>query len=156
MGCVQTVGPNEALVVSGGFSGSTKKQAIVGGWVCNPCGCLTDIERISLEVMTLFPKCEDVETAEGVALNVSGVAQCKIIRTDELLMVACEQFASKSVNEVKESISQTLDGHLRSILGTLTVEQINKDREQFAALVREVAGNFYSQSDFLGEPQLLL
>lgn len=33
------------------------------------------LHRITLEIMTLQPKCEDVETAEGVAITVTGVAQ---------------------------------------------------------------------------------
>ncbi|XP_051534762.1 flotillin-2-like isoform X4 [Myxocyprinus asiaticus] len=57
----------------------------------------------------------------------------------DLLAVACEQFLGKSVMEIKGVVLQTLEGHLRSILGTLTVEQIYQDRDQFAQLVREVA-----------------
>ncbi|KAM4648606.1 flotillin-2 isoform 5-T7 [Amazona ochrocephala] len=57
----------------------------------------------------------------------------------ELLAVACEQFLGKNVQDVKNVVLQTLEGHLRSILGTLTVEQIYQDRDQFAKLVREVA-----------------
>ncbi|XP_010859699.1 PREDICTED: flotillin-2 isoform X4 [Bison bison bison] len=89
--------------------------------------------------MTLQPRCEDVETAEGVALTVTGVAQVKIMTEKELLAVACEQFLGKSVQDIKNVVLQTLEGHLRSILGTLTVEQIYQDRDQFAKLVREVA-----------------
>lgn len=89
--------------------------------------------------MTLQPRCEDVETAEGVALTVTGVAQVKIMTERELLAVACEQFLGKNVHEIKNVVLQTLEGHLRSILGTLTVEQIYQDRDQFAKLVREVA-----------------
>ncbi|XP_051534760.1 flotillin-2-like isoform X2 [Myxocyprinus asiaticus] len=89
--------------------------------------------------MTLQPKCEDVETAEGVAITVTGVAQVKVMTDHDLLAVACEQFLGKSVMEIKGVVLQTLEGHLRSILGTLTVEQIYQDRDQFAQLVREVA-----------------
>uniref|UniRef100_A0A8C1S6W7 Flotillin n=1 Tax=Cyprinus carpio TaxID=7962 RepID=A0A8C1S6W7_CYPCA len=95
--------------------------------------------RITLEIMTLQPKCEDVETAEGVALTVTGVAQVKVMNDKELLGYACEQFLGKTVVEIRSVILQTLEGHLRSILGTLTVEQIYQDRDQFAKLVREVA-----------------
>ncbi|EOB08421.1 Flotillin-2, partial [Anas platyrhynchos] len=103
------------------------------------CKYFTFFGRISLEIMTLQPRCEDVETAEGVALTVTGVAQVKIMTEKELLAVACEQFLGKNVQDVKNVVLQTLEGHLRSILGTLTVEQIYQDRDQFAKLVREVA-----------------
>uniref|UniRef100_A0A8D0KSJ2 Flotillin n=1 Tax=Strix occidentalis caurina TaxID=311401 RepID=A0A8D0KSJ2_STROC len=168
MGNCHTVGPNEALVVSGGCCGSDVKQYVYGGWAW-AWWCITDTQRLSLEVMTILcrcenietsegvplyvtgvaqisleimtlqPRCEDVETAEGVALTVTGVAQVKIMTEKELLAVACEQFLGKNVQDVKNVVLQTLEGHLRSILGTLTVEQIYQDRDQFAKLVREVA-----------------
>ncbi|XP_054392544.1 flotillin-2 isoform X1 [Pongo pygmaeus] len=65
--------------------------------------------------------------------------QVKIMTEKELLAVACEQFLGKNVQDIKNVVLQTLEGHLRSILGTLTVEQIYQDRDQFAKLVREVA-----------------
>ncbi|XP_055798176.1 flotillin-2a-like isoform X5 [Salvelinus fontinalis] len=167
MGNCHTVGPNEALVVSGGCCGSDEKTYVVGGWSW-AWWLISDIQRITLEIMTLQPKCEDVETAEGVAITVTGVAQfpslssgldyneptvtdaegaltmnfsnkVKVMVDNELLGYACEQFLGKSVMEIKSVILQTLEGHLRSILGTLTVEQIYQDRDRFAALVREVA-----------------
>jgi len=138
MGNIHTVGPNEALIVSGGCCGSTKRITIVGGWAW-AWWFVTDVQRLSLEVMTLNPMCEGVETAQGVPLTVTGVAQCKIMKADELLCTASEQFLGKSVKEIKSTILQTLEGHLRAILGTLTVEEVYRDRDQFASLVREVA-----------------
>lgn len=76
--------------------------------------------------MTLNPKCEKVETAKGVAITVTGVAQVKIIKEHELLTTACEQFLGKGVGEIQGILIQTLEGHLRAILGTLTVEEIYK------------------------------
>merc|ERR1712165_237900 len=73
--------------------------------------------------MTLNPMCDNVETKQGVPLTVTGVAQVKIMKEDE----------------ITETILQTLEGHLRAILGTLTVEEVYKDRDQFASLVREIA-----------------
>uniref|UniRef100_A0A671PXR4 Flotillin n=1 Tax=Sinocyclocheilus anshuiensis TaxID=1608454 RepID=A0A671PXR4_9TELE len=138
MGCCLTVGPNEALVVSGACCGSDAKTYVVGGWAW-AWWLISDTQRITLEIMTLQPKCEDVETAEGVAITVTGVAQVKVMTDKDLLAVACEQFLGKSVMEIKAVVLQTLEGHLRSILGTLTVEQIYQDRDEFARLVREVA-----------------
>ncbi|XP_074030299.1 flotillin-2 isoform X1 [Leptinotarsa decemlineata] len=121
-----------------GCCGSTKKVTIVGGWSW-AWWFVTDVQRLSLEVMTLNPQCESVETSQGVPLSVTGVAQCKIMKADELLQTASEQFLGKTVKEIKMTILQTLEGHLRAILGTLTVEEVYRDRDQFAALVREVA-----------------
>ncbi|KAJ8985237.1 hypothetical protein NQ317_018266 [Molorchus minor] len=122
----------------GGCCGSTKRVTVVGGWSW-AWWLVTDVQRLSLEVMTLNPQCEGVETSQGVPLSVTGVAQCKIMKADELLQTASEQFLGKTVKEIKTTILQTLEGHLRAILGTLTVEEVYRDRDQFAALVREVA-----------------
>ncbi|NXH51065.1 FLOT2 protein, partial [Dicaeum eximium] len=101
---------------AGGCCGSDEKQYVYGGWAW-AWWCITDTQRISLEIMTLQPRCEDVETAEGVAITVTGVAQVKIMTEKELLAVACEQFLGKNVQDVKNVVLQTLEGHLRSILG---------------------------------------
>merc|ERR1719499_489631 len=89
--------------------------------------------------MTLNPVCDNVETKQGVPLTVTGVAQVKIMKNPELLGVAAEQFLGKKEDEITDTILQTLEGHLRAILGTLTVEEVYKDRDQFANLVREIA-----------------
>nr|CAI5848978.1 unnamed protein product [Callosobruchus analis] len=109
-------------MIRGGCCGSTKRVTIVGGWAW-AWWLVTDVQRLSLEVMTLTPQCDSVETAQGVPLTVNGVAQCKIMKAHELLHTASEQFLGKSVKEIKTTILQTLEGHLRAIL----------------ALVREVA-----------------
>lgn len=138
MGNIHTVGPNEGLVISGGCCGAESKKTIIGGWGWAWC-LVTDVQTISLEVMTLNPVCENVETSEGVPLTVTGVAQCKIMVEPELLSTACEQFLGKSVEHIESVVLQTMEGHLRAILGTLSVEAIYQDRDQFAQLVREVA-----------------
>lgn len=138
MGNCHTVGPNEALVVSGGCCGADTKKTVIGGWAW-AWALVSDVQSISLEVMTLNPRCDHVETAQGVAVTVTGVAQVKVMTEPGLLKTACEQFLGKSRREIENVILQTLEGHLRAILGTLTVEEIYKDRDSFAALVREVA-----------------
>merc|ERR1719234_322849 len=89
--------------------------------------------------MTLNPLCDNVETKQGVPLTVTGVAQVKIMKDPQLLEIAAEQFLGKKEDEITDTILQTLEGHLRAILGTLTVEEVYKDRDQFANLVREIA-----------------
>lgn len=138
MGNIYTVGPNEALIVSGGCCGASEKLMVVGGW-CWAWWLVTDVQRLPLEVMTLTPRCEHVETAQGVPLTVTGVAQCKVMTEKEFLATAAEQFLGKEVEHIKCVILQTLEGHLRSIVGTLSVEEVYRDRDQFASLVREVA-----------------
>merc|ERR1740123_2602103 len=89
--------------------------------------------------MTLNPVCDNVETKQGVPLTVTGVAQVKIMKEEKFLEIAAEQFLGKKEDEITETILQTLEGHLRAILGTLTVEEVYKDRDMFANLVRDIA-----------------
>jgi hypothetical protein len=70
--------------------------------------------------MTLNPVCESVETAQGVPLTVTGVAQVKIMKNADLLQTASEQFLGKKEHEIKSTVLQTLEGHLRAILGKKT------------------------------------
>jgi len=100
---------------------------------------VTDVQKMSLEVMTLNPVCDNVETKQGVPLTVTGVAQVKIMKEEKFLEIAAEQFLGKKEDEITETILQTLEGHLRAILGTLTVEEVYKDRDMFANLVRDIA-----------------
>merc|ERR1712029_414140 len=138
-GNIHTTGPNRALIVSGGCCGGQEaKEIVVGSWAW-AWWCVTDVQYLQLNVLTLQPRCLDVETAQGVPLSVTGVAQCKILRNPDLLKLAAEQFLGKDEREVKNTILQTLEGHLRAILGTMTVEEIYKDRERFAEQVYEVA-----------------
>ena len=72
--------------------------------------------------MTLNPVCECVETAQGVPLTVTGVAQVKIMKNADLLQTASEQFLGKKEHEIKSTVLQTLEGHLRAILGETNFE----------------------------------
>lgn len=136
MGNIQTVGPNEALIVSGGFCRPSRKQIIVGGW-CWTTWMLTNIQRISLQVMTLNPKCEHVQSCHGVPVTVTGVVHCKIMSTPEFLPLAAEQFLGKSVDHIKSVILHTVEGHMRAVIGTQNVEDICKKRQELASMIRE-------------------
>ena len=72
-------------------------------------------------------------------VHVDGVAQIKIRGDDISIATAAEQVLSKTSDEIRNVALQTLEGHLRAILGTLTVEEIYKDRDAFAAKVQDVA-----------------
>jgi flotillin len=111
---------------------------VVGGWAW-VWWFVTDVQKLKLEVMTLNPKCESIETSQGVPLTVTTVAQCKITTERDYLAVAAEQFLGKDSAHIRGVILTTLEGHLRAVLGTLTVEEVYSNRDQFASLVREVA-----------------
>ena len=57
------------------------------------------------------------------------------MKNPELLHTASEQFLGKKEHEIKSTVLQTLEGHLRAILGTLTVEEVYKNVDQFALCI---------------------
>ena len=146
MGNVNTAGPNEAVIVSGGCGSATKSYK-VGGWAWN-WWIISEVNRLNLNVLTLKPKCAGVETSKGVPLTVTAVAQVKVMynalakdkkAADQMLERACENFLGKTNSEIELLLQETLEGHLRCILGQLTVEEVYKDRDEFAEQVRETA-----------------
>ncbi|XP_014272621.1 flotillin-2 [Halyomorpha halys] len=138
MGNVTAVGPNEALIVTGGWRYPRKKIIARGGFVWT-WYVGNKVKKMSLALMTLTPICEQAETSEGVPLMVSGIAHCKISSQLDLLKLAAEQFLDRSTKQIADAIELTLEGHLRAILSCLTVEEVYKDRVKFSNAVREIA-----------------
>jgi len=132
----QKAGPNEAIVVYG-FG----RQRIVVGGAVFVWPVINEVKRLSLEIMTLDVTTPEVPTDLGVPVTVDGVAQVKIGENDEMVRTAAGQFLSKTIQDVRNVALQTLEGHLRAILGTMTVEAIYKQRDEFAQRVQEVATN---------------
>jgi flotillin len=95
--------------------------------------------RLSLEVMTLDVTTPEVYTSQGVPVIVDGVAQIKIKKDEASLHSAAERFLGKPPDEIARIALETVQGHLRAILGTLSVEDIYKNRDQFAQKVQEIS-----------------
>ena len=127
-------GPNEVLVVSGGNS----VRLIRGGGDFVP-PFIRRIDRLSLEIMTINVQTPEVYTVADVPIIVDGIAQVKVDNTDDAIRTAAEQFLGKSVMEIQNVALETLEGHLRAVLGNLSVEEIYKEREKFASRVQEYA-----------------
>jgi flotillin len=145
---VKKVGPNEVLVISGRrhqrinpFTGEaeTVRYRIVAGGRAFIMPVIERVDDLSLELMTIEVSTADVYTLQGVPVTVDGVAQIKIGSDDVSIATAAERFLSKSEAEIEHVAHETLAGHLRAILGTLSVEQIYKDRDAFAQQVAEVS-----------------
>jgi len=131
----RTVGPNQAIIRSGG--GDQPKIVVGGRTFVMPF--LQRAQILSLEVMTLTVNTARVYTKAGVALSVDGVAQVKVARGEEAIRTAAQQFLGKTPQLIADIALQTLEGHQRAMLGTMTVEDIYQDRDAFATQVREVA-----------------
>ena len=141
------VGPNEVLIISGRDhryadpDGTVRKRGfrIVKGGGTFVYPVVEKIDVLSLELMTIDVQTPEVYTSKGVPVKVDGVAQVKVKGDDISIATAAEQFLGKSTDEIRNVATQTLEGHLRAILGTMTVEDIYQNRDAFAAKVQEVA-----------------
>jgi len=140
-------GPNQVLVISGRKRKMTEPDGTVrevgfrivkgGGRFVWPV--LEKVDILSLELLTIDVQTPEVYTSKGVPVKVDGVAQIKVKGDDISIATAAEQFLSKGVDDIKNIAMQTLEGHLRAILGTMTVEEIYQNRDAFASKVQEVA-----------------
>lgn len=140
-------GPNQAMVISG------KRRRIV-----EPDGTVRDtgfrivkgggtfvwpvfekVDVLPLEMLTIDVQIPEVYTSKDVPVRADVVAQIKVKGDDVSIATAAEQFLGKPVAEMKRIATQTIEGRLRAILGTMTVEEIYQNRDAFAARVQEVA-----------------
>ncbi len=141
------VGPNEVLVISGrkrhmtdpdGTARDVGYRIVKGGGVF-VWPVFEKVDILKLELMTIDVQTPEVYTSKGVPVKVDGVAQIKVKGDDISIATAAEQFLSKGTEDIKNIAMQTLEGHLRAILGTMTVEEIYQNRDAFASKVQEVA-----------------
>jgi flotillin len=136
------VGPDEALIVSGRKKKLSNGQIvgfrIVRGGATFVWPVFEISKTISLRIMPLDVN-SSAYTSQGVQVTVDGIAQVKIDSTQEAIATAAEQFLSLKEDEIRRIGTQTLEGHLRSIVGNLTVEEINQNRDAFAQKVQELA-----------------
>ncbi len=141
------VGPNMVMVISGRKYRIKNPDGTVdevgfrirrgGGAFILPL--IEKVDLLSLEIITLDITTPEVYTKPGVPIIVDGVAQVKVGGDEQSIRTAAEQFLGKSPEQIKEIALQTVEGHLRAIVGTMTVEDIYKNRDQFASSVQEVA-----------------
>ena len=141
------VGPNQVLVVSGrqykmqeqDGSVSVRGFRIVKGGGTFVLPVVEKVDLLSLELLTIDVQTPEVYTSKGVPVKVDGVAQIKVKGDDISIATAAEQFLSKDTAAIMNIAMQTMEGHLRAILGTMTVEEIYQNRDAFAQKVQEVA-----------------
>jgi flotillin len=134
-------GPNEALIVFG-FRGP---RVIKGhGTIIFPM--VESCRELSLELMSfdVAPQ-QDLYTKQGVAVTVEAVAQIKVRSDQESILTAAEQFLTKTPPQREGLIRLVMEGHLRGIIGQLTVEQIVKEPEMVADRMRATCADDMSK-----------
>lgn len=143
----KTVGPDEAMIVTGSFLGGNNVSAddtgrsikIVRGGGAFILPIFQQAQFLSLMSHKLDISTPEVITEQGVPVLADGVAIIKIGGTVEDIATAAEQFMGKPTEALKSEAQEVLEGHLRSILGTMTVEEIYRNRDKFAQEVQAVA-----------------
>ncbi|MGB0066103.1 MAG: SPFH domain-containing protein [Terracidiphilus sp.] len=134
-------GPHEALIVYG-FRGP---RVVKGhGTVIFPM--VESCRELSLELMSfdVAPQ-QDLYTCQGVAVTVEAVAQIKVRSDQASILTAAEQFLTKGPDEREALIRLVMEGHLRGIIGQLTVEQIVKEPEMVGDRMRSTCADDMSK-----------
>jgi flotillin len=130
-------GPNEAIVVYG--LGGTR---VVKGHGTLVFPMVQNWRQLSLELMSfdVAPQ-QDLYTKQGVAVTVEAVAQIKVKSDQESILTAAEQFLTKTPDQRESLIRLVMEGHLRGIIGQLTVEEIVKQPEMVGDRMRSTCAD---------------
>jgi flotillin len=125
-------GPHEALIIYG-LRGTRIVKG--GGTIIYPM--IEQCRELSLELMSfdVAPQ-QSLYTKQGVAVTIEAVAQIKVKSDPESIRTASEQFLTKRLEQREGLIRLVMEGHLRGIIGQLTVEQIVKEPEMVADRMR--------------------
>jgi flotillin len=143
------VGPDEALIVYGrrkliGAKVRDDKGEVEGFRIIRGGGTFVwpaweQARMLSLRMMTLDIDLQHVYTSQGIPINVKAVAQVKIKGDVEHIRKAAEGFLGVPAEQVRSTIQETVAGHLRGIIGTLTLEELYRDQKRFQEKVRDEA-----------------
>jgi flotillin len=147
------VGPNEVLIISGGRKRSviapdgTKvkigyRYRLGGGTFVLPF--LETVNILPMEAITINIKTPEVLTHSGVPLMAEGIAQVKIDSSDNSIQLAAEQFLGVGKDGIRAVAETVLEGKMRAVMGTMTVEEIYKNRHEFSTKVIEAARSDFS------------
>jgi len=130
------VGPNQALIVYG----RTKLPRVIVGGGTFVFPVIERAQGFSLELMSfdVAPQ-QNLYTNQGVSVRVEAVTQLKVRNDDASIRTAAEQFLSKTFDQRQALIRLVMEGHLRGIVGQLTVEQIVKEPEMVSEKMRNTS-----------------
>jgi len=140
------VGPNEALIIAGGrkrtitLPDGTKKKVgyrykLGGGTFVWPF--IEKVYALPLEVISLFIKTPEVLTHGGIPLLADASAQVKVDSTELAIRLAAEQFLGTGKEGIRDVAMNVLEGKVREVIGTMTVEEIYRGRQEFSRRVVE-------------------
>ncbi len=126
------VGPNQALIVYG--RGGTK-VVVGGGTVVLPLFQSSQIFSLEAIGFDLVPH-SALFSQQGLPVNIEAVVQLKVENEEDKILRAANQFLSKAEDQRQTMIRQIMEGHLRGIVGQLTVEQLVTEPEMVGERMR--------------------
>ncbi|MGL9731201.1 flotillin [Enterococcus sp. DIV0756] len=130
--------PDEALIITGSLLGKDGIKILKNsGTFVIPI--VQKAHKLSLLTHKLEIGTPEVYTEQGVPIKASATVLVKVGNSTESIKTAAEQYLGKSTQELEDEAQEVLEGHLRAILGTMTVEAIYKNRDDFAEQVQQVA-----------------
>ncbi len=140
--------PNEIIVFSGRkrtlADGTSVGYRVLTGGRALRWPILEKAERMDARNLAIDIKTTNAYSKGGIPLNVHAVANVKISKNPEIVGNSIERFLGRDISEVHQVAKETLEGHLRGVLATLTPEEVNEDRLKFAgALVHEADEDFH-------------
>ena len=143
----RTVSPDEAMIITGAALGtknvlldeSGRRVKIIRGGGAFIIPVIQQRVQLSLLSHKLDVTTPEVYTAQGVPVVTDGVAVIKVGSSVEDVATAAEQYLGKPDEALRAEAREVLEGHLRAILGTMTVEDLYRNRDRFAQEVQEVA-----------------
>lgn len=134
---LKKVPPNMALIKYGRGGTSIVTGGAAWVWPFFQRSTTFSLELMSFDVAPS----QDLYTNQGVAVTVEAVTQLKVKSDKESVITAAEQFLSKSQDERQRLIQLVMEGHLRGVVGQLTVEQLVKEPEMVSEKMRQTSSS---------------
>ena len=137
----KVAGANEALIVSGRRERGPRAPSglkVVRGQGVIVLPLINKVGRLHLSARQINVQLSDAVTKQGIKVAVQGVATVKIGSDEESIRAAAERFLERE-DQIDSIVKNVLEGSLRSIVGTLTVEELNYDRAKFQQEVQSAA-----------------
>jgi flotillin len=138
----KVAGANEALIRSGRatpLGGGEAGLKVVRGQGIVVLPLFHKIGKLKLTARQINVNLADAVSRQGIKVAVQGVATFKIGADDESIRNAAERFLDAQEDQVDSIVKNVLEGSLRSIVGTLTIEELNLDRQKFQQAVQDAA-----------------
>ncbi len=143
--CYIKVAPDMVAVITGRKrklpDGRKVGYRLVRGGATLVLPVVEQVKYLPLRLITLPIEVKDAYNKDGVPVTIEAVANIKVKGEDTAIANAVERFLEDKIEitsqKIKETTLQTLEGHLRSIVGTMTIEELNSDRKAFAQKVTE-------------------